>query len=131
MILVDSNKEIEDALTRLASKPETSRPFVIVQHGEGGPFVQFYGSAERGIHLDLPEQGVDRFELAKELTLEEILAGRSVDLEIGATDFGWKIEKVSPESGARYAVCILGKLLGVSARDEVQIVEHGKGASSS
>jgi hypothetical protein len=121
--LKDARPEIQAALERLACKPETSRPFVVVERGDGGPFVQFYGSMTKGINLDLPRQP----SLSLALLWSELVFGHLDHSGIKPTDLGWKVEKIDAERGALYATRILEHVLGFSPEDEVQVVEHADG----
>jgi hypothetical protein len=66
--LSDCVEPTREALRQLLACPEAFRPFVIVESrpfptegalpGEEGPFVQFAGSTERGLLLDVPALGI-------------------------------------------------------------------------
>ncbi len=55
--LKDCGEHVLAALRQLLSCPEVFRPFVIVEVPDGA-FVQFAGSTERGLLLDVPPLGI-------------------------------------------------------------------------
>jgi hypothetical protein len=56
--LTDCGDHVLAALRQLLSCPEIFRPFVIVEAVDSDAFVQFAGSTERGLLLDVPTAGI-------------------------------------------------------------------------
>lgn len=126
MKLSQAEPEIRDALERLAIKPESSHPFVVVTANHEGRdrFVQFYGSAERGINLDLP---VAQFNLSEHmLIVTERIDGPLDGLLEKTTEHGYCHERCTSADGATWAVAIL-TVLNFPAEADIVIEEHADG----
>jgi hypothetical protein len=116
MILATAESEICAALERMSFKPENSRPFVVVtaKANSRERFVQFYGSRERGVNLDLPFGQFDENGpfVAWLPALER-------------TDHGYALAGCSPKQGAVMAIGILRTLFFDDA--DIEIEEHADG----
>lgn len=54
---VDCREAVERALTRMMSRPQATRPFVIIECEGTGAFVQFRGSQTESLLFDVPALG--------------------------------------------------------------------------
>lgn len=54
---VERRKALEAALAAMMSRPEASRPFVVLEHRPSQRFVQFCGSTTRPLIFDVPALG--------------------------------------------------------------------------
>jgi hypothetical protein len=65
---MDSNTAIRIALETLVVQPEDACPFVIVEDAESKKFVQFVGSLDKPLLLDLPAQTLSEAEFYRAVT---------------------------------------------------------------
>jgi hypothetical protein len=120
--LGSAEPEIQTALERMNAKPESSKPFVVitVKHEGRKRFVQFYGSSEKGINLDLP---TGQFNLGDRLTLATERVAGAFGHVLHETEHGYGFEGCTAAQGAVWAVAIF-KALGFPPSAVVELEEH-------
>lgn len=120
MNLRDAECEIQAALERLRAKPESCRPFVVIDvvsprwTDNKGPFVQFFGSAQRSLVLDVP------------LTEQKLV--RSLPfLAYRQTEWGIEEPVETELQGANAAINVLKIGFDVGLDEGIEITEHAEG----
>jgi len=117
--------EIKDALERMNAKPNSLRPFVVItaKHEKRERFIQFYGSVEKGINLDLPIGQFNPSERAR-LAIERIFG--VLDHVLYETEYGYGFKGCAAAQGAVWTVAIL-EAIGFPSNASVVIEEHADG----
>lgn len=112
MKLRDAAPAVLEALHRLLQLPEVVKPHVVVEStgASGTPFVQFAGSDERELVLDVP------------LTAQWLRASYR-DQRLVMTSWGVEMRGLGREEAADRAVHILKYGFGMDDEDEVVVVE--------
>ena len=110
---------IEAALATLKRSPERLRRFVVVEDVVTGRFVQFYGSEERGIYIDLPCATVSsRGHSAAAAFLDRGFNGDGMPER-----FHKKLD--NEQEGARLALRVLREVHDLPDSAELQIEQSG------
>jgi len=119
ILLSSAESEIQAAIERMHAKPESSKPFVVVTAKARGRerFVQFYGSAEKGINFDVP---------VAQLNLSEKIQCPIWSRFLDETKHGFGKAGCSSREGASRAITIFLEL-DFSHDAVVEIEEHADG----